>query len=86
MKKDFSCLCLPFGFIYIYIDLDWKSFGQQFTINFIRYFTGTGLGNTWTMNLDYNYYILQALDFNVPGLRIWILIVTYLTGLGFENT
>ena len=72
--------------VIILLDLDWKSFGQQFIINFIRYFTGAGLGNTWTMNLDYNYYILQALDFNVPGLRIWISIVIYLTGLGLENT
>ena len=39
-----------------YITFYWiwtgKSFGRQFIIKLIRYFTGTGLGNTWTMNLD----------------------------------
>ena len=75
-----------FGFSNILLDLDCKSFGQRFIINFIRQFTDPGLGNTWTMNLDYNYYILRALDFNIPRLRIWISIVIYLTGLGLENT
>ena len=50
------------------MDLDEKPFGQQFIIIFTRYFTGAGLGNTWTTNFDHNYYILQDLDFKVPGL------------------
>ena len=37
-------------------------FGQQFIIRLIRYFTGVGLENTWTTNLDYKYYILRDLD------------------------
>ena len=50
------------------MDLDEKPFGQRFIIIFTRYFTGAGLGNTWTTNFDHNYYILQDLDFKVPGL------------------
>ena len=71
--------CITFHWIY------WKSFGQRFII-VIRYFTGAGLGNTWTTNLDYNYYILQNLEFKVPGLQVWISIVIYLTGLGLKKT
>ena len=60
--------------------MDGKYFGQRF----IGYFAGARLGNTWTTNLDYNYYIFRDLDFKVPGLWIWISIVVYLTGLGLE--
>ena len=45
------------------LDLHQKPFGQQFIIILIRYFTGVGYKNTWTANLDYNYYILQDSDF-----------------------
>ena len=61
----------------ILLDLDWKYFGQQFIVTLIRYFIDTGIGNTWTINLAYN-YILRDLDFRVPGLRIWFSIVIYL--------
>ena len=50
----------------------------------IRNFTGLALENTRTMNLDYNYYILQELDLKMFGLQILILII-YLTGFGLEN-
>ena len=54
-----------FGLLhYILLDLDRKSFGQQIIIILIRYFTGTGFGNTSTTNLDYNY----ALYFTRLGL------------------
>ena len=36
--------------------------------------------------MDDNYDILQDLDFKTLGLRIWILIVIYLTGFGVEKT
>ena len=55
-------------------------------ITLIRYFTSFGLENTWTTNLDYNYYILWDSDLKTLGLRIWISIVIYLTGFGLENT
>ena len=37
---------------HILLDLDWKPFGQWFMIILIIYFTGVGLENTWTTNLD----------------------------------
>ena len=41
---------------YILLDLDWKSYGQQFITTIIRYFpAGVGFENNWTTNLDYNY-------------------------------
>ena len=57
-----------FGLQYILLDLDWKYFGKPFIITLIRYFIGVGLENTWTMNLDYNYYILLDLDYGISGL------------------
>ena len=62
-----------------------ESFGQRFIITLIRYFTGLGLENTWTMNLDYN-YILQDLDLKIFRLQILSLIVIYLTRFGLEKT
>ena len=41
--------------------MDRESFGQRFIITVIRYSTGVGLENTWTTNLDYNFYILRGL-------------------------
>ena len=38
---------------YILLNLAWKSFGQQFIITLMSYFTGAGLENTWTMSLDH---------------------------------
>ena len=50
--------------IYILLDLDWKSYGQRFITTLIRYFPASvGFKNNWTTNLDYNYFILQDLDF-----------------------
>ena len=69
--------------------MDWKSFAQRFIIILIRYILHwhwTWTANTWTANLDYNYYILWDMDFKALGLRIWILIVIFLTGLGLENS
>ena len=40
-----------FGLYYILLDLNWKSFGQQFIITLSRNFTGVGL--VWNRNLDY---------------------------------
>ena len=34
-------------------------------ITLIRHFTGIGVEKNWTMNLAYNYYILQDLAFKV---------------------
>ena len=68
---------------YYQVNLDRKSFGQQFIITLISYFTGVGLENTWTTNMDYN-YILQDFCLKIIGLRIWISIVIY--GSGVENT
>ena len=65
--------------------MDWKSFAQQFIIILIRYILywhWTWTANTWTAN----YYILWDMDFKALGLRIWISIVNFLTGLGLENT
>ena len=62
----FGLLC------YILLDLDWKSFGEQFKI---RYFTGTGLRNTWTTNLDYSYYILWDFYLDFDFQFIWIYII-----------
>ena len=45
---------------------------------------GVGFENTWTTNLDYNYYILRHLVFKILRLRIWISIVIYLTGLDLK--
>ena len=45
-------------------NLDWKfteKFGQRFIIILIRYFTGAGLWDTWTTNLDSNYHIFTGL-------------------------
>ena len=77
-----------FGLCYILLDLDWKPFRLRFIIILTRYFTGAGLGNTWTTNFDYNYYISRDLDFKVyTWIKVWILIVICLTdGLGLENT
>ena len=50
-----------FGLRYILLDLDWKPFGQRLIIILTRYFTGAGLGNTWTTNFDYNYYISHVI-------------------------
>ena len=69
--------------------MDWKSFAQRFIIILIRYILywhWTWTANTWTANLDYNYYILWDMDFKALGLRIWILIVIFLTRLGLENS
>ena len=73
-----------FGLRYILLDLDWKSYG--FIITLITYFTGVGFENTWTTNLDYNYYILRDLDFKILRLRIWISIVVYLAGFRLQST
>ena len=35
--------------------LDWKSYGQQFIITLIRYFSAIELEITQTMNLEYDY-------------------------------
>ena len=35
--------------------LDWKSYGQQFIITLIRYFSAVELEITQTMNLEYDY-------------------------------
>ena len=75
-----------FGLHYILMDLDWKSFKQQFRITLIRYSTDFGLKNTWATNLDYNYYILVDLDLKVLRLWIWILNVIYFTGSGLGDT
>ena len=85
LDLDLRHLVYEFELCYIILlDLDWKYFGQQFIVTLIRYFTDAGLGNTLTINLNYN-YILRDLDFRVPGLQIWFLIVIYLTtGLGLE--
>ena len=75
---------------YILLGLDWKPFGQGFIIILTRYFTGAGLGNTWTWttNFDYNYYVSQHLDFKVP--RLWfgfrLLFALLYRRLGLENT
>ena len=61
-----------------------QSFGQWFIITLIRYFSGVGLDDACTTNLDYNYYILRDLDSKILGLRIWISIFIY--GYGLENT
>ena len=47
------------------LDLDWKSYGQRLIATLIRYFPAgvVGFENNWTTNLDYNYFILQDLDF-----------------------
>ena len=37
--------------------LDWKSYGQQFIITLIRYFSAVELEITQTMNLEYDYQI-----------------------------
>ena len=61
---------------YILLDFDWKSYGQQFITTFVRYFpAGIGFENDWTKNLDYNYFILQDLDFKYLdyGVGIWFL-------------
>ena len=46
---------------------------QRFIITLIRYFNGVGL-TIWMKyldcNMDYNYYILQDLDFKILRLRI----------------
>ena len=78
-----------FGLGYILLDLDWKSYGQKsygFIITLITYFTGVGFENTWTTNLDYNYYILRDLDFKILRLRICISIVIYLAGFRLQST
>ena len=86
IKENFGFGLQEFGLCYILLDLDGKSFGQQFIIAIITYFTGIGFENTWTTNLDYNYYSLQDLDFKILTLQIWLLIVIYLTGFGLEST
>ena len=60
--------------------MDWKSFAQQFIIILIRYIL------YWHWTWTANYYILWDMDFKALGLRIWISIVNFLTGLGLENT
>ena len=42
---------------------------EGLTIILKRYFTGVGFENTWTTNLDYNYYTLRDLDFKELELR-----------------
>ena len=74
MKKILDLDMKVFGLqiwvtLYILLDLDWKPFGQRFIIILTTIFTGAGLRNTWTTKFDYNYYISQDLDFNLPGLR-----------------
>ena len=55
-----------------------KIFGQRFIITLIRYFTGVGLENTWTTNLDYKYYILRDLDLKHLdyGSGFWLLFIS----------
>ena len=70
-----------FGFHYILLELDLKSFGQQFVITLItvfRYFTGVRLENTWTTNLDYNYHILWDLDLKLMNYKFgfWLLCIS----------
>ena len=53
-------------------------FGQQFIIIVIRYFTGVGLENSWTMNLDIAIIILYgiwALKYLVYGFRFRLLFI-----------
>ena len=67
-----------FGLRYILLDLDWKPFGQRLIIILTRYFTGAGLGNTWTTR--FGFQLLSALldlDLKILGLRIWITIIKF---------
>ena len=70
--------------------MDLKIHGLQNTwitnLDFDCHYYGSGLENTRTKNLDYNYYSLWYLDFKAIGLWIWISIVIYVTELELENT
>ena len=64
MKKTLDLDLKVFG-LRIWITLCFTGFGleifgQRFIIILIRHFTSTGLGNTWTTNLNDSYYILQV--------------------------